>query len=212
MKPAFTLVEILVVLAIIAMLLGAAVNGLGQLRGNMEAEQATVQLMSYLQQQQNQAKNNVIDYNNLPPAVSSGISNKALATVIHFDSTTPSNVKIQQEYCWKDLGSAATWIAAITTGKCTTASDIPSIAGVTYTSLTPSPVPVPALSNPCKYVVFENLTEQVYTYDSTNTLLDNSSLHKSCRINIETQYFKNPNPPYKYLNFLSNGSYNVTAP
>ena len=62
MKQAFTLLEMLLVLAIISLLVYVGTAGMIRFRENAEAEQSTQEILAFLSETQTKAKNNTIPY------------------------------------------------------------------------------------------------------------------------------------------------------
>ena len=193
MKAGFSYLELLVVMAIIAILFGIGTAGLLRLQDTMRAEQGVNQLASFLKSEKNKAKNNVIDEAILTSSsqgsiVFKNIKNYMLGTRFRFDITNHPDI-VYMSLCWRDL--ASNWGSFSTSSNCTTEEEVSLVGGIRLAD--------PPL-NACKYVLFENLTEQLFLDPSVD-----------CSLDIITDYINNP--PLKHIFFYANlGNYEIIAP
>jgi len=193
-KGGFSYIELLVVMAIIAILFGIGSAGLLRLQDTMRAEQGVNQLASFLKSEKNKAKNNVIDEATL---ISTGpgrdvfkdLNKYMLGTRFKFDITNNHGV-IYKSKCWREL--TLNWGGFGTSTHCTGEEVISLVGGIYFSN--------PAI-RPCNSVLFENLTEQIY--------LDPPE--QDCSLDIITDIINNP--PLRQLNFEPElGNYDILVP
>jgi len=196
-KNAFTFLELLIVMSIIALLFGSGVAGLLRLRASMEAEQATNQLLSILKAEQNKAKNNVnnVELGSSFPDISKKQFDYVFGVWLHF--TGALDFKLEKRICWRLISPGASWTTPIATRNCTSPEEI-SISGaaINFSTIVPG-------YTPCIDIIFENLSEKIFIITPTSG---------DCKIGIETETFKSPDLPYKYLTFYRVGYYDVKMP
>lgn len=190
-KNGYSLLELLVVMAIVAILFGVGTAGLMRLQETMRAEQGVSQLSSILKSEKNKAKNNVIDESvlktGLGVAVFNNLNNYMLGTRLSFEVGNPSI--IHKSVCWRELSS--NWVGFGSSTNCILEEDISLIGGIYFTN---------PLSNACQNVLIENLTEKIYL-DSMN----------ECSLDIVTSTFSTP--PLRQLFFnKALGTYEIVTP
>jgi prepilin-type N-terminal cleavage/methylation domain-containing protein len=196
---AFTMMELLIVMAIVGLLLAAGSAGLLRLQASMAAEQATNQLLSFIKVEQNNAKNNVVEVAKLPENLADptkDVRNHQFDYVFGIRFEFNENSTFTKSICWREIETTTGWPSPTDTRNCQTAETI-VIPGITkYANISGSY---------CKDIIFENLTEKIIIIDPSNT---------DCRIGIETDVYQAP-APYKFLNFYKDTSstrYDVSAP
>lgn len=152
-KKAFTLVEILAVMAIIGVLAAISVAGLVFLRSVVELDQATDNIVSIFRTYQNKARNSAISENRFH-STGSVPQSKVDGFGIHFN-LSPQYFSIR--YCY-DTG----------TGFDCTGFETNQTRPEAYGNVT-----VTATPGSCKILVFERLTGQVYAMNnqSSSTLI-----------------------------------------
>ena len=189
-KNGFSLIEMLVVMAIVGMLFGVGTAGLMRLQDTMRAEQGVNQLSSILKSEKNKAKNNVIDeavLKSTNPTVFRDLNNYILGTKLRFDITNHPGI-VYKSLCWRDLTLA--WGIF---GNCTAEEEISLVGGISFANPT-SPL------YGCQNVLFENLTEQIYLFPK-----------RDCTLDIITGIFYNP--ALRQLKFYDNlGNYEIVTP
>ena len=162
--PALTLVEMLIVMAIIGLLLGLGVAGMVRLQASMTAEQATNQLISILKAEKNKVKNNVMDTNFIFSSSPDKFSN-VFGTRFQIEGGA-----ITKTICYRVFDHE--WDSPFV---CSSNDENISSAGITNLS-----------SVNCTDVIFENLTEKVYLFNGSDSV-------NTCDIGVETEAF-NPTP------------------
>lgn len=189
MKNGFTMLEILVVLAIIGLLFGLGTAGLLRLKDTMSAEQGLNNITSFLKSEKSKANVNVISENLKSNAIYNNLRNYVFGTKLTFVLDN-SNYVMYKTTCWRT--PTANWDFSNNTQCLNPAESIKSIGGIMFNSTGIDPTQV------CSEVIFENLTEKVF-------LKANRS---KCSINIITESYKDP--PFRTLKFNAiDGYYEV---
>lgn len=183
MKRAFTLVEILVSMAIISALVGLGIVSLSQFRRTMEADQAGDAIMAGIKETKNLAKNNSVN------GITSGseMLNKNFAYKLTFEGNT-----VYRQLCSK--GFTDPWGS-------------PNCLG-TKVDLKPSSFSnvllAPQADSPCDIVYIENLTEKMYAFKST---VPTTEVTSPCKIDL---VFKDNSEKYRTLVIKpANGNYSI---
>jgi len=190
MRKGFTLLEILIVMAIIGVLIGVGTSGLMRLRDTMSAEQGVNQLSSYLKSEKNRAKNNVIDEGKLR-ANGSGVFENMRDYMLGTKLLFNADGSIDNWLCWRALADG--WNLS-NGSQCIEMLPVMPIGGIKFSTDLISPF------ERCGYVLFENLTERIYLDTPGN-----------CKINVITDIFQNP--PYRQLVFYKTlGYYEINYP
>lgn len=189
MKKGFTMLEILVVLAIVGMLFGLGTAGLLRLKDTMNAEQGLNDITSFLKSEKNKANINVISESLKANAIYSNLRNYIFGTKLTFILDNSSLV-MYKTTCWRS--PTASWDFSNNIQCINPSGSIKSIGGIMFNTTGIDPTLT------CSEVIFENLTEKIILKGGKS----------KCSINIITDNYKNP--PYRTLNFnADNGYYEV---
>jgi len=206
MKQGFSMLEILLVMAIIGVLLAIGTAGLTTLRVNMEAQQAINEVTSNIKDTQNKAQNDTVNTTATIEQLKANVFGYQLFTALDPVSNTYG---IYRQFCMKPIQPASAWNTH--SSSCSSPELLKSasfsnidVSNVNY----PGP---PAVISGCqtgKYggILFENLTGNIYVFDSTGAV--SSSAKCVMSITIKTTSYN-----YAWIIFDSaNGTYTLQKP
>lgn len=150
---AFTLVEIMVVMAIIATLLVVGIGSFSLLRNSVELDQATNEFISIIRTMQNRARNSATS------AVLAALNptNPLLARVDGFAVYIDSTSQYSLRYCFASAGAGST------TYNCS-GYELPNAKPATYSNITVQAVG----GGSCNGIVFDKLSGDISGISSPN--------------------------------------------
>lgn len=188
MKNGFTLLEVLIVMAIIGILIALGARGMIIWRENTEASQATEEILAAFKEIQTKAKNNTIPFEHIDNQVEfAQVNSRNYGFMITTDSIKGHNLIYR--ICWKDLSNG--WDAAICSN-INTQKLIPQ----RYSNITINLFPGLYVDTPCeidKGIIIENLTGKI---------IDKYGSEVNCYFSTK---IVSQNVDYSYFHIFNNG-------